>query len=224
MVGMEFLEQFDIKYARDPAKGYDVLSVYRAHEGYEAHQDNPAWRPVRGVFMPARLLGIQIAIDNAPVPFLGVVDTGASHTIMNHEAARLLGYDLADPKLVNGPGVNGHGVLGIDTHMPTVPIKICISSVPEDVQMRHDWNGKWWLTPMSHNSDCVGFEFEAVAAIGEMNFNALTGLGDRGLGPYKGPFVLTGQDILTQRELIFSGAGKRMMFGASTGRFTNSDV
>lgn len=29
MVGMEFLEQFDIKYARDPAKGYDVLSVYR---------------------------------------------------------------------------------------------------------------------------------------------------------------------------------------------------
>lgn len=62
MVGMEFLEQFDIKYARHPATGVDTISVYRPHEGFEAHLGDPAWKPVKGVFMPARLLGIQIGV------------------------------------------------------------------------------------------------------------------------------------------------------------------
>jgi hypothetical protein len=44
------------------------------------------------------------------------------------------------------------------------------------------------------NRDSVEFEHPAVAAIGEMNFDALTSLAARGLGPYKGPLVLTGQD------------------------------
>ena len=70
--------------------------------------------------------------------------------------------------------------------------------------------------------NCVGFEYEAYVAIGEMNFASLTQLGERGLGAYRGPLILTGQDILTQREIVFSGAGKKIMFGKSTGRYTNA--
>ena len=55
-----------------------------------------------------------------------------------------------------------------------------------------------------------------------MNFASLTQCGERGLGSYRGPLILTGQDILTQREIVFSGAGKKIMFGKSTGRYTNA--
>jgi len=222
MVGMEFLEQFDVRYARDPTTGGDTLTLYRPHEGYELHESDPKWTPVRGILLPSRLMGVKVAADNAPFPFLGIVDTGASHTIMNREAARLLGYDLTDPELANGPGVNGVGVLGQPTHMPTVPLRLCISGFDNSTRLQYDWAGRWWLDPMEHSKECAGFEFEATAAIGDMNFDSLTALTVRGLGPFYGPLVLTGQDFLTQRELVISGAGKRMLFGAPTGRY-NSD-
>jgi hypothetical protein len=222
MVGMEFLEQYDFKYAKDPEKGIDMVYLYRANEGFEAHYGDPVWKPVKGVFMPQRLMAVQIAVDDAPVPFLGLVDSGASHSIMNKAAARALGYDLESPAMKNGRGVKSIGVLGKEEHMPTVPIKMCISSFADDVELKHDWTRNWWLTPMQHDPNCVGFEYEAYVAIGEMNFASLTQCGERGLGSYRGPLILTGQDILTQREIVFSGAGKKIMFGKSTGRYTNA--
>eukprot|EP00667_Euglena_gracilis_P010780 EG_transcript_10983 len=222
MVGMQFLEQFDLKYARDTATGVDMLSVYRATEGHAAHASDPKWKPVNGILMPKRLMAVQIAVNDAPEPFLGVVDSGASYSIMNLEAAKVLGYDVNDPKLRNGPGVTGVGVLGQEVHMPIVSVKVCLSSFVDGVQLKQDWMRRWWLAPLKHDSRCVGFEHEAVVAIGEMNFDALTALPERGLGAYKGPLVLTGQDVLTQREVIFCGAAKKMLLGDVTGRFTNA--
>ena len=40
--------------------------------------------------------------------------------------------------------------------MPTVPIKMCISSFADDVELKHDWTRNWWLTPMQHDPYVVG--------------------------------------------------------------------
>ena len=45
---------------------------------------------------------------------------------------------------------SGIGISGKQIHMPTVPISICLSSFADDIELKHDWAGKWWLTPMEH--------------------------------------------------------------------------
>ena len=73
-------------------------------------------------------------------------------------------------------------------------------------------------TPMENLGAGVAMEHEAEIAIGEMNLAALTRLTERGLGAYKGPLVLTGQDVLNQRAMLYNGEGKRMLFGRLSGR------
>jgi len=217
MVGMEFLEQFDLKYDED------IVEVFPANSGLELQLEDPSWSLVKGIMMPARLMAVQITVDDHPEPFLGLVDSGASHSIMNHAAAKALGYNLNSKKFKDGPGVNGFGIMGKQKHMPTVSIKVCLSSFDDNIMLRKNWLGRWWLTPMDNRpEEAVCFEHEAVVAIGDMNFNSLTRLTERGLGSYKGPLILTGQDILTQRNIVFNGQGKRMAFGSSTGRKTNA--
>eukprot|EP00667_Euglena_gracilis_P011674 EG_transcript_11933 len=215
MVGMQFLEQFDVKYEQDR------LEVFRANEGLEAHLPLANWTLVKGILMPARLMACQITIDDHKAPFLGLIDSGASHSIMNKAAAKALGYRLSDPALRSGPSVSGFGIMGKEVRMPLVPAKVALSSFVDNVTLLNNFLGAWWLSPMENRGDGVEYEQEADVAIGEMNLAALTRLSERGLGSYKGPMVLTGQDVLAQRDVLYNGDGKRMLIGQPNGRQIN---
>ena len=102
----------------------DIVEVFPANSGLELQLEDPSWSLVKGIMMPARLMAVQITVDDHPEPFLGLVDSGASHSIMNHAAAKALGYNLNSKKFKDGPGVNGFGIMGKQKHMPTVSIKV----------------------------------------------------------------------------------------------------
>jgi len=216
IVGMQFLEQYDLKYEGDQ------VEVFRANEGYEAYATHPDWAPVKGILMPARLMACQMTIDDHPKPFLAIIDSGASHSIMNRAAAKALGYDLRDPQLRRGPAVNGFGIIGKESRMPIVPSRVTLSSFVDNITVRNNWLGAWWLTPMEKGSDGVTFPHPAHIAIGDMNLAALTRLTERRLGSYRGPIVLMGQDVLAQRDVLYNGLMKRMLLGPPTGRRTNA--
>ena len=206
VVGMQFLEQFDLHIR--PGE----VEVYAAGGGLSRAVQDPSWQLIRGIVMATGLMAVQVQVDGHAQPFLGIVDTGASGSMMNRVAAETLGDAFWER--FDGKGVAATGMAGKTSVMPAIPARVSLSSFHENLTLRVHQKNRWWALPME--DDCaerVAFGQEVPVAIGEWNYGPDTGLPELDLHSYKGPLMLIGQDILTQRELIFNGKGKQMLFG-----------
>ena len=204
MLGMELLEQFDVDF--DFPKGR--LRLYRPGTvGSVAKRDGLA-KIEAVVVNETRLLGIRVVPASAPrdgdtiraQPFLGVVDCGASFSVVNSVAAPLLGLPaLNDPSYKNTPKVTGMGVDGRPIVMPTANVRLSYVG-----------------NPVQDNTQRLAFEAPpstwkpwdgVLLAVGDLPiFSNL--LGD-GKSPYQGPAGIIGLDILSQRRVVLETSNGR---------------
>lgn len=221
--------QEHIDPAHDPVEGMLGMEVL---ERFDVDLDFPAgrlrlWKPgtVRAVAEKAgmtkiddivvnetRLLGFRVVSSNAPrgssgdittQPFLGVVDCGASFSVVNWRAAACLGLPpQSDVVYKKMPMVQGMGVDGRPQLLPTTNIEL--SFCGNAIQSKEDKSNISFEAPPANWKP-----WRAVpAAIGDLPvFSQL--LGD-GVTPYKGPAGIIGLDILSQRRVILeTGAGRK---------------
>ncbi len=224
--------QEHIDPAHDPVEGMLGMEVL---ERFDVDLDFPAgrlrlWKPgtVRAVAEKAgmtkiddivvnetRLLGFRVVSANAPrgssgdittQPFLGVVDCGASFSVVNWRGASCLGLPpQSDAVYKKIPMVQGLGVDGRPQLLPTTNIEL--SFCGNAIQSKDKSTMSFEAPPANWKP------WKSVpAAIGDLPvFSQL--LGD-GVTPYKGPAGIIGLDILSQRRVILeTGAGrKRRMY------------
>ena len=102
----------------------DTVEVYPAGVGFEAMRHDPAWAPIRGIVLSTGLMAVQVTLEDNVQPFLGIVDCGATESIMNRAAARALGDQIWAQ--YDGKGTRTTDMMGKETVMPMVPIKVCV--------------------------------------------------------------------------------------------------
>ncbi|KAL7543124.1 hypothetical protein ACHAXR_012431 [Thalassiosira sp. AJA248-18] len=207
MIGMEVLEQFDVDFDFPAGR----LRLWKPHTVERVAKKAGMVTIDAVVVNETRLLGFRVVSSSAPrddsrtsivaQPFLGVVDCGASFSVVNWAAAPLLGLPPQnDGAYKKSPMVTGLGVDGLPQLLPTstVGLSYCgnVSSKDKSTTMSfeappNDW--KPWK-PIS-------------LAIGDLPvFSKL--LGD-GRTPYRGPAGIIGLDILSQRRLILETSSSR---------------
>eukprot|EP00984_Skeletonema_dohrnii_P018171 scaffold8417_cov83-Skeletonema_dohrnii-CCMP3373.AAC.1 len=209
MLGMEVLERFDVDLDFPAGRLRLWKPVTVRAEAKRAGMTN-----IEAVVVnETRLLGFRVVSANAPKgssgenvlaqPFLGVVDCGASFSVVNWRAASLLGLPpQSDSVYKKMPMVQGIGVDGRPQLLPTtnIGVSFCGNAIQNKDHKSNmsfeaptsDWT-PWSAVPM---------------AIGDLPvFSQL--LGD-GRSAYKGPAGIIGLDILSQRRVILeTGAGRK---------------
>jgi hypothetical protein len=104
MLGMEFVSLFDLDVDFPAGK----IRLWNPGEGVkQAQKDNLVAVPVS--LIPGDIPGVRVAAGEGTTPFLGIVDLGASFTLMNSAAAKLSGLPLTSE-----PGRNGIAATGVD--------------------------------------------------------------------------------------------------------------
>ena len=211
MIGMEVLGQFDVDFDFPAGR----LRLWKPHT-VERVAKKAGMSTIDAIVVnETLLLGFRVVSSSAPKdgdkvlaqPFLGVVDCGASFSVVNWAAAPLLGLPPQnDASYKKNPMVAGIGVDGRPQLLPTykVTLSYCGDAIKDKstlsfVAPPKDWK-PWSPIPI---------------AIGDLPvFTQL--LGD-GRTPYKGPAGIIGLDILTQRRLILetdvSGRKRRIYVG-----------
>mmetsp|Transcript_14804 Transcript_14804/g.32160 ORF Transcript_14804/g.32160 Transcript_14804/m.32160 type:complete len:457 (-) Transcript_14804:276-1646(-) len=205
MVGMEVLEQFDVDFDFPAGR----LRLWKPHTVEKVAKKAGMATVDALVVNETRLLGFRIVSSSAPrdgtgagvlaQPFLGVVDCGASFSVVNWAAAPLLGLPPQnDGAYKKSPMVTGLGVDGRPQLLPTSNIGLSYCGNP---------NSKSITSFEAPPSDFKPWD-PILVAIGDLPvFSQL--LGD-GRTPYRGPAGIIGLDILTQRRLILeTGAGRQ---------------
>lgn len=220
MIGMEVLEQFDVDFDFPAGR----LRLWKPHT-VEAVAKKANMSTIEAVVInETRLLGFRVVPSSAikkdattsagvvpAQPFLGVVDCGASFSVVNRSAASLLG--LPPPSQNNNndaydknPMVAGVGVDGKPQLMPTA----------NDVRLSYCNNA---------NKDARSFEAPPqdwtpwdpiLLAIGDLP--VFTNLLGDGRTPYRGPAGIIGLDILTQRRLILETGDNDSSSSSSSSR------
>eukprot|EP00581_Thalassiosira_minuscula_P005836 CAMPEP_0183745718 /NCGR_PEP_ID=MMETSP0737-20130205/66388_1 /TAXON_ID=385413 /ORGANISM="Thalassiosira miniscula, Strain CCMP1093" /LENGTH=471 /DNA_ID=CAMNT_0025981397 /DNA_START=119 /DNA_END=1537 /DNA_ORIENTATION=- len=206
MIGMEVLERFDVDFDF-PARRIRLWKPRTVASA--ASKANMA--SINAVVVnETRLLGFRIVSASAPKdtttsggisaqPFLGVVDCGASFSVVNWAAAPLLGLPpRGDAYYKSATAVTGVGVDGRPQLLPTSEVSLSYCGNPtSETKLSFeappaDWRA--W-SPVS-------------LAVGDLPvFSQL--LGD-GRNAYRGPAGIIGLDVLTQRRVILeTGAGRR---------------
>ncbi|KAL9188117.1 hypothetical protein ACHAXT_006495 [Thalassiosira profunda] len=213
MIGMEVLERFDVDFDFPAGR----LRLWKPHSVQNVAKKAGMATVDAVVVNETRLLGFRIASQSAPrdgkgnvvaQPFLGVVDCGASFSVVNWAAAALLGLPPeGDGSYRKNPAVAGIGVDGRPQLLPTTKVGLtyCGNAVKEGNAMSFEGPPKEWR-PWN----------EVPLAIGDLPvFTQL--LGD-GRTPYRGPAGVIGLDILTQRRVILetdvAGRKRRIYVGS----------
>lgn len=203
MIGMEVLEQFDVDFDFPAGR----LRLWKPHT-VESVAKKAGLATVEAVVVnETLLLGFRIVSSSAQKddtggiaaqPFLGVVDCGASFSVVNWAAASLLGLPPQnDDSWKKSPAVTGMGVDGRPQLLPTKSIGLSYVGNPKS------------RTNMSFEGPPSDFKpwDQVQLAVGDLPvFSQL--LGD-GRTPYKGPAGVVGLDILTQRRLILETSATR---------------
>ena len=203
MIGMEVLEQFDVDFDFPAGR----LRLWKPHT-VESVAKKAGLATVEAVVVnETLLLGFRIVSSSAQKddtggiaaqPFLGVVDCGASFSVVNWAAASLLGLPPQnDDSWKKSPAVTGMGVDGRPQLLPTKSIGLSYVGNPKS------------RTNMSFEGPPSDFKpwDQVQVAVGDLPvFSQL--LGD-GRTPYKGPAGIVGLDILTQRRLILETSATR---------------
>mmetsp|Transcript_99712 Transcript_99712/g.197740 ORF Transcript_99712/g.197740 Transcript_99712/m.197740 type:complete len:514 (-) Transcript_99712:54-1595(-) len=172
-----------------------------------------------GIALPSGNLGVVLRSSvyeedgsQREVNFVGLVDTGAAHTILNWEAAKLLGYTGPDdPRLFGATKVLGASEKGEAEEMPVVLMRLSLGGIPAGVKpmllslTQEEFNadgGKGWYfeeETLRGGDGCLACGAVNVA-IG--NPLGLSVLGDGAVGPFKGAGAIIGQDLLFQAERV----------------------
>ena len=210
MLGQEVLERFDVDLDFPAGR----LRLWKPGTA-RAEAKRAGMTNIEAVVVnETRLLGFRVVSANAPKgssgndvlaqPFLGVVDCGASFSVVNWNAASLLGLPpQSDGVYKKMPMVQGIGVDGRPQLLPTT--NIGVSFCGNAIQNKEDKS-----TTMSFEAPPSDWKpWNAVSmAIGDLPvFSQL--LGD-GRSAYKGPAGIIGLDILSQRRVILeTGVGRK---------------
>jgi hypothetical protein len=214
MIGMEVLEQFDVDFDFPAGR----LRLWKPHSVESVARKAGMLTIDALVVNETRLLGFRVVPSKptsatlqkgggsgttvvAAQPFLGVVDCGASFSVINWAAAPLLGLPPQnDNSYDKRPKVVGLGVDGQPQLLPTATVGLSYCGNPivskDNKSMAFEGPPSEWK-PWS----------EINVAVGDLPvFTQL--LGD-GITPYRGPAGVIGLDILSQRRLILETSASR---------------
>ncbi len=214
MIGMEVLEQFDVDFDFPAGR----LRLWKPHSVESMARKAGMVAIDALVVNETRLLGfrvvpaaaaaaaVQVASSGMAVtaqPFLGVVDCGASFSVVNWAAAPLLSLPPQNDKSFyeRRPSVVGLGVDGQPQLLPTATVGLSYCGNPTkkskaQATMAFEAPPREWK-PWS----------DIDVAIGDLPvFSQL--LGD-GSTQYRGPAGIIGLDILSQRRLILETSAGR---------------
>lgn len=217
MIGMEVLEQFDVDFDFPAGR----LRLWKPHSVESVARKASMVTIDALVVNETRLLGFRVVpsaatksaatlqkgsgtvsgMAVAAQPFLGVVDCGASFSVINWAAAPLLGLPPQNDKSYEQrPKVVGLGVDGQPQLLPTATVGLSYCGNPivskDNKSMAFEAPPSEWK-PWS----------EIDVAVGDLPvFTQL--LGD-GITPYRGPAGVIGLDILSQRRLILETSAGR---------------
>lgn len=198
MIGMEVLEQFDVDFDFPAGR----LRLWKPHTVEKVAKKAGMSKIDAVVVNETLLLGFRVVSSSAvkdnngmimAQPFLGVVDCGASFSVVNWEAASLLGLPPRnDNSYRNNPKVTGLGVDGRPQLLPTSSVQLSYCGNAKK-------GGETTMAFEAPPSDWKPWNSIQIA-IGDLPvFSQL--LGD-GRTPYRGPAGIIGLDILSQRRVI----------------------
>jgi hypothetical protein len=205
MLGMEFLEMFDVDL--DFPRGR--LRLYPP--GTFLPPPNAKWAGAQKelglVEIPAvvinetGLLGIRVTKKGSTQPILGFLDCGAPFSCLNWKAAEILKLPpKTDKKYSKGPQLAAVGVDGRPLFLPTLPrqqLDFCGDMQVDQTTGRPTG----YFAPSPSEFQQWG---PITLAIGDLPAFS-TVLGD-GVKPYDGPAALIGLDILAQRRVVLEAA------------------
>ncbi|CAE7841019.1 AMY1.1 [Symbiodinium sp. CCMP2592] len=86
MLGQGFMDQYDLEL---DARTERLRAWPRA--SLPVRPSDGDWRQLEALGMPGRLQGLLMTVPGCLEPIVGLVDTGASHTVLNRQAAYVLG-------------------------------------------------------------------------------------------------------------------------------------
>lgn len=172
-----------------------------------------------GIALPSGNLGmvLQSSIvddegNQKDVSFIGLVDTGAAHTVLNWEAAKLLGYTgPTDPSLYSATKVLGASETGEAEEMPVVLMRLSLCGIPEGVkpmllsltqeEFKADGGKGWYFEEetLRGGDGCLACGAVNVAIGNPLGLSVLR---DSMIGPFKGAGAIIGQDLLFQAERV----------------------
>jgi hypothetical protein len=222
MIGMEVLEQFDVDFDFPAGR----LRLWKPHSVESVARRAGMTTIDALVVNETRLLGFRVVPSAATTataagtkgssgdsgrlvaaqPFLGVVDCGASFSVVNWAAASLLGLPPQSDKSYYGrrPSVIGLGVDGQPQLLPTATVGL--SYCGNSILTKNNNQGKATMAFEAPPSEWKPWS-DINVAVGDLPvFTQL--LGD-GRTPYRGPAGIIGLDILSQRRLILETSASR---------------
>jgi len=210
ILGQPFFEQFDVDIDRYRGRAELYAPGEVASQGF-----NTNVKHIPGIALPFGNLGVAIkgrivGGEASNEAMVGLIDSSAAHTVINWEAAKALGFSGPnDPRCLGAAKVLGAGQNGQAEEMPVVYVKLSVCGAPEGVRSKmhgvskEKWDAKggegWYFEDLSGGPGCVDFGAVNVA-IG--NVLTLAVLDDSKIGPFKGPAVIVGQDLLFQADRI----------------------
>jgi len=225
MVGMEFLEQYDLEI--DPFA--EEVTLYDPTEPETLPQGG---RLVTGCELPGNLIGALLQGYRYPTPeeaaagirptewappILGIVDTGATYSIINWKAANQMGIFADDPRVKAAGTVTMMGVEGKRQRMPLFTLPMAVAGfakppTPVTVYKGEDVNSSLWAMDALQVDEAnrVTFAKPVSVGIGDINFKNLLRKPD--LGVYNGSAAIIGQDLWMQRAMLISGSRRTLTF------------
>jgi hypothetical protein len=193
MLGMEFLSMYDV----DLDFPNNQIRLYE--QGTLSCPKNMVEIPAT-VINETGLLAIRVKKPGSNQPVVALIDCGSAFSVANWAATPFLGMSSNKKDYKNLPAIQGIGVDGKTIQLPISPQQtLTFAGEPRMDQGRivgfqeppTDWRS--W-NPIS-------------LAVGDLPAFSNV-LGD-GVTPYRGPAVLIGLDILSQRRIIFKGSETR---------------
>jgi len=224
MLGAPFFKEFDMDHDR-----YGGRANFYAPGGAAAEGFDVAVKHLPGLELPSGNIGITVRAgsvaegkEGEEVSFLGLVDTSAAYTVLNWEAAKLLGFEGKDDStLAAATRVLGAGLTGEPEEMPVISYRLSLCGMHESVRMAvkglskekfeaQDQKGDGWSLGDIDKKGPGRVDFGAVnVAIGDsINFGVL----DHPIaGGFTGPVAVVGQDLLFQAQrVVINNAGAQI--------------
>lgn len=216
MLGQGFLERCDLEL--DAGQGH-----LRAWPAGKAPAGSQGWTLLPSLRLPGSLHGLLLHVPGAE-PIVGIADTGATHTVINGRAARILGLEAAVAKSrADFNNVRGMGLGGTALEMPLVEVcQAClcgashVSIVPQGVGA--DGLRSWAFgNAKVQPGESAGPLSKVQIAVGEIAFfEELLSHPQNSIGNFNGAVALIGQDLLAQRPVRLSALAGRISFADAT--------
>lgn len=217
MLGQGFMALCDLEI--DPVEG-----TMRAWPPGALPQSEPGWQRLPTLSMPGDLKGLLLSVPGCLEPVVGIVDSGASHTVVNLRAAFMLGLELkAALARIDGSIVRGIGLDSTALEMPMVYVDgaslfgaggVAIQPRPPNRDGLLTWSfGNVAGSP----GEQLGPLQPVKLAVGDIAFfEQLLGQGQDSIGDFRGPAALLGQDFLGQLPVRYSSTSDSVWFRAGS--------